>query len=984
MAIQPFRLDAGGRIDRARLLRFRWNGRPLTGHPGDTLASALLANGVHVVARSPKHRRPRGIVSAGIEEPNALVQLGTGALTEPNARATQVELHDGLDARSQSGWPSLDVDLGALPARLAPPGFAYRTAWPPPMWTRWERVLGRRARHGRAPASADPRRYEHRHAHCDVLVVGAGPAGLAAALAAGRTGARVILADEQMEPGGRLLTELDLIDGRPALAWVDQALGELRALPETRVLARTTITGYYDHNFLVGLERVGDHLGANADPRQPRERLWKIRAAQVVLATGAIERPLVFPDNDRPAIMLAGTARAYVNRFAVAPGSRAVVVTTNDDAYRTALDLAAAGIAVAAVADLRPRADGAWPERARAAGIEVVAGATVNGTRGTRRVRAVRVSGRDIACDLVCMSGGWLPAIHLFSQSRGRVRYDDALGAFVPGVSAQAERSAGTCAGAFSLGDCLAQGAAAGAAAARAAGFGDGAVPPTPATGEPPEQPAAGRDMPAAVGCGRARAFVDFQTDVTVDDIGRAASAGFSLVEHLKRYTSAGTGPDQGKTGGLNTLAVLAELSDASITAIGHTTFRPPYVPLTFGALAGRDVGPNFDPVRQTPMHAWHETRGAVFENVGQWKRPWYYPVAGETMGQAVAREVRAARASVGLLDASTLGKIDVQGPDAARFLDRIYASDVLTLAPGRCRYGLMLGQDGMVMDDGVLTRLGEHHFLVSTTTGNAGRVLAWLEEWRQTEWPDLHVYCTSVTEQYAVATVVGPQSRELLTALTDLDLDRERFPFMTVREGRVAGVSARVFRVSFTGELSYEVAVPASRGPALWEALLQAGRRFEATPYGTEAMHVLRCEKGYIIVGQDTDGTVTPLDLGMAWMIGKDRDYIGRRSLRRADTARADRKQLVGLLTDDPAVVLPEGAQIVAEPRPRPPMPMVGHVTSSYWSPTLGRSIALALVVNGRARLGEALHAPLDDGTARVTLTAPRFFDPLGTRLHG
>jgi sarcosine oxidase subunit alpha len=985
MPAQPFRLPAGGRIDRHRELGFTFDGRGLTGYAGDTLASALLASGVHLVARSARYRRPRGILTAGPEEPSALVQLEAGGITEPGARATQVELYEGLEAYSQAGWPSLGADLGEVADHLAPAGLGHRVRWPVPLSMRGERWLRRRAG-GRAPARPDPARYERRHAHCDVLVVGAGPAGLAAALAAARTGARVILADERPQPGGRLLDErADPEDGRSAAEWVRAAVAELAAAPEVRRLARTTVFRYGDHNFLSAVERVTDHLGPFADPRVPRQRLWKIRARQVVLATGAIERPALFDGNDRPGIMLAGAVRTYVGRYAVRPGSRAVVVTAGDDAYRTALDLVAVGVEVAAVVDRRP-AGGVLAERARAAGIEVLAGATVSRTRGRRRVRAIEVApaGRDrrwIECDLVAMSEGWIPAVHLFSQSRGRLRWDESIAAHVPDAAVQPVRSVGACAGVFELVRGLADGLAAGAEAARGCGFGDGVAPPMPLLAHASPSPVAA-PPPPRVAPGR-RAFVDFQTDVTVEDVRLAVASGFDLVEHLKRYTGAGTGPDQGKTSGVNTLEVLAELRETGVPELGHTTFRAPVVPVTFGALAGRDVGPMLDAVRRTPMHAWHEARGAVFENVGQWKRPWYFPRPGEVMGQAVAREVRAARTGLAVFDASTLGKIDVQGPDAGVFLDRVYTNAMSTLPAGRCRYGLMLTEDGMVMDDGVVTRLGPEHFLLSTTTGNAARVLAWLEEWLQTEWPDLRVHCTSVTEQWAVATILGPRSRELLRELTDVDLAPERTPFMSMRSGRVAGIPARLSRISFTGELSFEVAVAASQGLRLWQALIDAGAAWDVVPHGTEALHVLRCEKGYVMVGHETDGTVTPVDLGLEGMLAKDRDFIGRRSLARPDTARADRKQLVGLRTDDPHAVLPEGAQLVADPARRPPMTMVGHVTSSYWSPTLDRSIALALVRGGRGRLGQRLYAPLPDGTVAATVVEPRFVDPEGTRLR-
>ena len=1001
MASQALRLATGGRIDRSRLLHFTFDGRRLTGHPGDTLASALLANGVHFVGRSFKYHRPRGIVTAGSEEPSALVQLGTGAWTQPNTRATEVELFDGLEASSQNRWPSLGFDVGAVNNALAPflpAGFYYKTfMWPRRGWKVYEHFIRLAAGLGRAPEWPDPDRYERRHLHCDVLVVGGGPAGLAAALTAGRTGARVVLVDEQVHFGGQLLGNRYEIDGRPALDWVRDAVAELATMPEVRLLKRTTLFGYYNYNFLAAIERVGDHRRPDAAARTPRQRLWKIRAQQVVLATGAIERPLVFPDNDRPGTIFASAARTYVNRFGVVPGSRAVVFANNDDAYRTVRDLTAAGVTVAAVVDIRANPDGPLPRTVRADGIEVLAGHTVVATHGKKRIKGIEVQPVDaqglprrvrrITCDLLCTSGGWTPTTHLFSQSGGRLGYDAVLAAFVPIMSVQPERSAGACKGSFRLETCLAEGFAAGAAAAQAAGFGDGALPRLPAALEPDESPmqAAWRAPHLVERKGHAKAFIDLMNDVTVADIQVSVSEGYRSVEHVKRYTTVGMGTDQGKTSNLNALAILADIRERPIPEVGTTKFRPPYIPVTMGALGGRDVGALVDPVRRTPIHEWHERNGALFENVGQWKRPWYYPRPGERMREAVAREVKAARTGIGILDASTLGKIDIQGRDAAEFLDRVYTNDFLKLPVGRCRYGLMLNQDGMVMDDGVTARLGVDHFYMTTTTGNAARVLAWLEEWLQTEWPDLRVYCTSVTEQYAKVGIVGPKSRELLRSLTtDIDVDKERLPFMGVRDGHVADIPARVFRVSYTGEISFEIAVPADDGLALWTALFEAGQTLGITPYGTEAMHVLRAEKGYIIVGQETDGTVTPIDLGLDWLVSKSKQFIGRRSLSRPDSVRPDRKQLVGIFTEDPEEVLPEGAQIVAEPRSAPPMVIVGHVTSSYWSPNVGRSIAMALVKGGRGLLGQTLFVPLEGQTLKVTVTEPRFFDKEGVRLNG
>jgi sarcosine oxidase, subunit alpha len=708
-----------------------------------------------------------------------------------------------------------------------------------------------------------------------------------------------------------------------------------------------------------------------------------------VLATGAIERPLVFGGNDRPGVMLASAARSYVNRYAVRPGDHVFVVTNNDSAYAAALDLKRAGAAVTAVVDLRPDPAGALPKAARAAGIRIMPGTAVVATEGRLRITQVHTApitpdggvGLGVPvpyrCDLLLMSGGWNPTVSLFSQSRGRLRFDEAIAAFVPGEGTQPQRSAGACKGATTLRAALEQGAEAGTAAARDAGFA-AERPAIPAVEEPAQDPL----LPVWLVPGRKRAWVDFQNDVTAKDLGIAVREGFTSIEHVKRYTTTGMGTDQGKTSNVNALAIVALKRGAGIEDVGTTTFRPPYTPVTFGAIAGLNREELFDPVRTTSIHSWHAEHGAVFEDVGSWKRPRYYPRAGEDMHAATARECRAVRESVGIFDATTLGKIDLQGADAGTFLDRVYTNLFSTLEPGRCRYGLMCRDDGYVFDDGVTSRLAPDRFHMTTTTGGAARVLSWLEEWLQTEWPELKVYCTSVTEEWAVIALAGPRSRDVLRAIgTDIDLSPEAFPHLSWRAGQVAGVPARVFRVSFSGELAYEINVPAGYGRPVWEALVRAGQPFGITPYGTEAMHVLRAEKGYIIVGQDTDGTVTPLDLGMGWIVSKKKpDFIGKRGMARSDLQRPDRKQLVGLMTDDPTEVLEEGAQLTAG---ADPSVSLGHVTSSYMSPSLGRPIALALVRAGRERLGQTLHVPMPGRSIPVRVVEPVFVDPKGERLH-
>ncbi|WP_430783371.1 2Fe-2S iron-sulfur cluster-binding protein [Actinoplanes sp. G11-F43] len=910
-------------------LRFTFDGREYQGRAGDTLASALLANGVRVVSSGIATGRPRGVFSAGVEEPNAIVQIEE-PFPEPMLTATTVELFDGLVARGLHG-------------------------------------------RGRLADRPDPARYDAIHAHCEVLVIGAGPAGLAAAATAATAGVRVILVDDQPDLGGSLLGTGELLD------WVAATAATLHAAPEVRVLSRTTAFGYYDDNHVVAVERRTNHLGAAAPADAIRERIWRIRAGRVILATGAHERSIAFPDNDRPGVMLAGAARTYVNRYGVSPGERAVILTGNDSAYAAALDLHAAGVEVAAIADLRDGPGAEWARRCAEAGIEVLPGWAVAGVTGTDRVSAVTLRGpgvsRDVDADLLLVSGGWNPVGALFSQAGGRLTYDPEIGAFRPdGGCRQRLEVAGAVRGTYTISGCLVDGVDAGRRAVPGAGVID-----LPVVDEVP----AGKAIAVWTLPGDpAVSFVDLQRDVTVADIARATGTGMRSAEHVKRYTTAGTAHDQGKTSGTLTSGVVAELLGVEIGALGTTTFRPPYRPVSFAALAGRDRGMRYDPVRVTALHGWHEADGAVFENVGQWKRPWYYPRDGEDMAAAVDRECRAARENVAMMDASTLGKIDVRGADAGEFLDRLYTNMISTLKPGAIRYGLMCGPDGMVLDDGTVIRLAEDRFLVTTTTGNAALILDWMEEWLQTEWPALKVRCTSVTEQWATVALVGPGSREILAGLApELDVSRAAFPFMTWRDATVAGIGARVCRISFSGELAYEINVSWWDALALWTRLAGLG----VTPYGTETMHVLRAEKGYPIIGQDTDGTVTPHDLGLGWAVSaKKADFIGKRSFTRTDTARPDRKQLVGLVPVD-GVLLPEGSHLLGTPEvPEPPVTALGHVTSSYHSAALGRTFALALIRNGRALHGQTLWATLDDGLTPVTVTGSVLYDPEGARRDG
>ena len=997
---QPQRLAAGGVIDRSRPLRFVYDGTELEGYAGDTVASALLANGVHLVARSFKYHRPRGIHTAGGEEPNALLQVGDGAHTEPNVRATVEPLYDGLVAASQNRWPSLRFDVGAVnnaASRFIPAGFYYKTfMWPPTprAWLRYEHLIRRSAGMGIAASAPDPDHYEHRYAHCDVLVIGAGPAGLAAARAAVHGGARVIVCDENPVFGGSLLGSDATIDEGTAAAWIAATTNELSSRGDVTLLPHTTAFGCYDGN-LVGLcERVGGPGGSRvADV--PRQRLWKVRAKTIVLAAGAHERGIAYANNDLPGTFLAGAAGRYVGRYAVRPGQRAVVFTNNDSAYAAALALAHAGVAVDSVIDARPEAslDGELPRKAREAGLRIVAGAAVAAARGRQHLTAVDVvplaggARHRVDCDLVCVSGGWNPAVHLFAQARGLLSYDEGLATYDPAGSPPSIAAAGAANGAFDLAAVLADGHSAGGAAAARAGAGTSS-----SLSAPRARPVASgalqalwRVPPLAKG---AKCFVDLQNDVTTADIALAAREGYRSVEHLKRYTTLGMGTDQGKTSNVVGRALLAEALGQPIAQVGTTTFRPPYAPVTLGALPGHAVGAEVEPTRYSAVHEWHVEHGARFVNAGLWKRPHSYPRAGESGDDAANREAKNVRTNVGLVDVSTLGKIELQGRDAAELLNRVYINRWDTLAVGRCRYGVMLRDDGMVLDDGTTSRLAPTHYLMTTTTVNAVKVMQHLYALLQIDWPELEVFVTPVTEAWAAAALSGPRARDVLAKIVDIDVSNAAFPFLAVGTCHVRGeagpIPARLFRLSYSGELAYEIHAPAERGREMWEAVMAAGEPFGIMAYGTEAMSTLRIEKGHVVVGPEADGRTTADDLGVGGLVNATKWCIGKPMLARPALTAADRWQLVGLTALDGAT-MPRAAKIVADPDRALPNPMLGHVTSWCWSPNLDAWIALALVANGRARHGETLWAvsPLANARVRVKVGPPCFIDPEGGRLR-
>ncbi len=998
------RLAKHGRlIDRSKKVNFTFNGTSMQGYEGDTLASALLANDQMMMGRSFKYHRPRGVVASGAEEPNALVGLGEGNRFEPNQRATTTELFNGLTSASQNHWPNLEFDIGAINTHLSrflPAGFYYKMfIHPKPFWKHvYEPFIRQSAGLGKAPDkdNRDADTYEHFYAFTDVLVIGGGIAGLQAAKVAAQTGAKVMLIEQTAHWGGRAPVDGGTINGEPVDKFVEQLVSEIETMDNVTMRNRCMGAGVYDHGYVLGYERLTDH---KPGVQGPRHRLWRIRAKQVVTATGAIERPLSFAGNDVPGVMLASAMRDYVVNWGVTPGERVIVATNNDDAYRTAITLKQAGVDVLRVVDARDTA-GPLAEEARQLGIRVDPGKAIAKVKGGKRVKKVAICNQEgiggareeVECDAIAMSGGWSPVVHMWSHCGGKLIWDEANAHFRPDPSrpplgADGEGfvlAAGASNGPLALGDVLKDADTAGKAAAKAAGFSAKRTkaPVGETTAEAPM--AAVWLMPSNAEIDlRMKSWLDFQNDVKVSDVQLAAREGYESVEHTKRYTTLGMATDQGKLSNINGLAILADALDSEIPKVGTTTFRPPYTPISMASIGGEARGEVFQPIRQTPMHNWHDKNGADWEPVGHWRRTYAYVRPGESVHDAVNREVKNTRENLGLLDASTLGKLIVKGPDAGKFLDMMYTNMMSTLKVGKCRYGLMCSENGFLIDDGVVARIDEDTWLCHTTTGGAERIHGHMEEWLQTEWWDWKVYVANVTEQYAQVAVVGPNARKVLEKLGGMDLSKEALPFMEWRDGKIGAFDARAYRISFSGELSYEIAVPASQGQAFWDALIEAGQEFGVMPYGTECLHILRAEKGFIMIGDETDGTVIPQDLGLHWALSKKKeDYLGKRAHSRTHMADPERWKLVGLETVDGSV-LPDGAYAVGEGvNANGQRNMIGRVTSTYYSANLGKGIAMGLIKHGPDRMGEVVEFPGTDGkTYKAKIVDPIFYDKDGEK---
>ena len=995
---QKYRLDNIGYINRDKKISFTFNGKKYFGYEGDTLASALLANGIHLVGRSFKYHRPRGFFGAGVDEPNAKVQLYKGAKTEPNANATEVELVEGLIVKSQNCWPSVSFDFGAINnlfQKFFPAGFYYKTfMWPKSFWYKvYEPIIRKAAGLGVAPLKPDPDRYEHKYEYCDVLIVGSGPSGLASALAAAKNGARVILAEDKSRFGGSLLVDEVTIGNKKGKEWADEAISQLKSMPNVIVKNRSQVFGYYDHNMMVMFEKTRDHI-ENPNKFTPRQKLWYIRAKEIVISTGSLERPLIFGNNDRPGILLSSAAKEYLKVYGVLVGRKPIIFTNNDSAYDTAIEFKKNGINPLVV-DTRTNSDSSVISEAKNLNIDIKFSHGIANTKGHLKVNSATIGKfnsdkssyenlEEVSCDCICVSGNWTPTVHLSSQSGNKLKFNETIDAFIPSQSRQKESTIGSANGSFTLKQALED------------GFNKGFELSNKITNKNSKSTAPTSNersygehdkfwcMPLPKNKHYKR-FVDFQNDVAVSDIELAVREGFRSIEHVKRYTTLGMATDQGKTSNLNGLQLVSNIEGKIVPEVGHTTFRPPYTAVTIGTIVGREVGKHYRPTRKSPMHEWHEKNNAVFVDAGLWLRPRYYKQDNESLEEAAKREANNVRKNVGVCDVTSLGKIDIKGPDTAEFLNRIYTNAWMKLPVGKARYGVMLREDGIVFDDGTTTRISENHFHMTTTTAQAVNVLAHLEYYLQVVWPELNVNVLSTTEQWAGAALAGPNSRELLSKLfPETNILNEALPFMGYKESDLFGVPARIFRISFSGELAYEINVESSYGTFMWEKIIEFGQEMNIEPYGTEALSTLRIEMGHV-AGSELDGRTIPYDVSLEGMLSKKKDFIGKRSLTREAFLNPQREKVVGVIPLDKKTTIPEGSHLVKDGNAFSPNPKLGHVSASCWSVEYNNPFSLAIIQDGKNRIGEKLYAvsPLNNKNIAVEIVSSHYVDPKGERVR-
>ena len=995
---QNFRLDKGGYINRNKEISFKFNGKKYFGYEGDTLASALIANGIHLIGRSFKYHRPRGFLGAGVEEPNAQVQLYNGDKTEPNVVATTLELVEGLVAKSQNCFPSVSFDFGAINNflhKFFPAGFYYKTfMWPKSFWYKiYEPIIRKAAGLGVAPLKPDPDRYEHKFEYCDILIVGSGPSGLASALAAAKNGAQVILAEDKPRFGGSLLTDEVTIGNKKGKDWADESIEELKSMPNVIVKNRSQVFGYYDHNMMVMAERARDHI-ENPEKFIPRQRLWYIRAKEVIISTGSIERPLVFGNNDRPGVMLASAAKEYMKVYGVIVGKKPIIFTNNDSGYETALEFKKNGIDPL-ILDIRLNPESTIVQEAKNLNIDIKFSYGVVNAKGYKKVNSALIgklniekSGYEnlesVSCDCICVSGNWTPTVHLSSQSGNKLKFDEKVNSFIPNQTKQKESTIGSANGLFTLNNCLKEGFKKGSDLSKKITSKDSKIS-TPSSNE---RSYGQQDKFWCMPLPKNKSYkrcVDFQNDVYVSDIELAVREGFRSIEHVKRYTTLGMATDQGRTSNLNGLQLVSNIEKKIIPEVGHTTFRPPYTPVTIGAIVGREVGKHYRPTRKSPIHAWHEKNNAVFVDAGLWLRPRYYKQGDEGLAEAAKREAKNVRGNVGICDVTSLGKIDIKGKDSAEFLNRIYTNAWMKLPVGKARYGVMLREDGIVFDDGTTTRISENHFHMTTTTAQAVNVLSHLEYYLQVVWPELNVNVLSTTEQWAGVALAGPNSRNLLEKLfPDTDVSNESIPFMGFKEGDLFGVPARIFRISFSGELAYEINVESGYGMFMWEKIIEEGKEMNIEPYGTEALSTLRIEMGHV-AGSEIDGRTIPSDLSLDGMLSKKKDFIGKRSLNRKAFIDPNREKIVGVIPLDKKTMIPEGSHLVIDSEASLPNPKLGHISASCWSVEYNNPFSLAILKNGKKRIGEKLYAlsPLKNKIIPVEIVSSHYVDSKGERVR-